>query len=311
MSTKNIYLFKVVIQDTKTNTEIPVSSFKGLFNNIFSQGTRNNAIKLSADDVEPIMLDILENTDEYLFARLSRKRPNNSLQKRDYSTYKTTEVLEPGEIETAGVELFTYCILGYSHGILSLINSKGAPSENAFAQMFLRYNNQFALETESIPNRDLIKELLDGKAPEINRVQIEIAQPDAQILQNMFGFTDAEVLQAVNHNTSAISFEVKPDYRGALSNDKKIITRLVSLLQKNHNRYNSVILSGKKTAGERQRQYDLYEEYFKYPVSINEYRQEGGKKVERAKDHILRDYRNGMMNVYNEYKEIILTISNR
>ena len=107
MSTKNIYLFKVVIQDTKTNTEVPVSSFKGLFDNIFSRGTRNNAIKLSADDVEPIMLDILENTDEYLFARLSRKRPNNSLQKRDYSTYKTTEVLEPGEIETAGVELFT------------------------------------------------------------------------------------------------------------------------------------------------------------------------------------------------------------
>ena len=167
------------------------------------------------------------------------------------------------------------------------------------------------METESIPNRDLIKELLDGKAPEINRVQIEIAQPDAQILQNMFGFTDAEVLQTVNHNTSAISFEVKPDYRGALSNDKKIITRLVSLLQKNHNRYNSVILSGKKAAGERQRQYDLYEEYFKYPISINEYRQEGGKKVERAKDLILRDYRNGMMNVYNEYKEIILTISNR
>ena len=91
----------------------------------------------------------------------------------------------------------------------------------------------------------------------------------------------------------------------------KIITRLVSLLQKNHNRYNSVILSGKKAAGERQRQYDLYEEYFKYPISINEYRQEGGKKVERAKDLILRDYRNGMMNVYNEYKEIILTISNR
>lgn len=311
MSTKNIYLFKVIIQETKSNIEIPVNSFKNLFDDIFNRGIRNDAIKLSLDDAEPIMMDILENTDEYLFARLSRKRPNNSLQKRDYGTYKTTEVLAPGEIETAGVELFTYCILGYSHGILSLINSKGAPSENALAQMFLRYNNQYTLETESIPNRDLINELLDGKAPEINRVQIEIAQPDAQILQNMFGFTDTEVLEAVNHNTSAIAFEIKPDYRGALSNDKKIIRRLVSLLQKNHGRYNSVVLSGKKAAGNRQRQYDLYEEYFKYPININEYRQEGGKKVERAKDLILRDYRNGMMSVYNEYKEIILTVTNR
>ena len=157
----------------------------------------------------------------------------------------------------------------------------------------------------------MINELLEGKSPEINRVQVEIAQPDAQILQELFGFTDKEVLQAVNHNTSAITFEIKPDFRGALSTDKDIIRQLVGLLQKNHDRYNSVVLSGKKASGERQRQYDLYEEYFKYPIEVNEYRQEGGRKVERQKDKILRDYRNGMMNVYNEYKEIILTISNR
>lgn len=311
MSRKNIYLFKVVIQDTQTNTEVPVSTFKALFDGIFSQQARNNAVKLSFDDVEPIMLDILDNTDEYLFARLSRKRPNNGLQKRDYTTYLTGEVLSPEELERTGVELFTYCILGYSHGILSLINSKGAPGTNAFAQMFQHYNNRFSLETQSIPNQKLINELLEGKSPEINRVQVEIAQPDAQILQELFGFTDKEVLQAVNHNTSAITFEIKPDFRGALSTDKDIIRQLVGLLQKNHDRYNSVVLSGKKASGERQRQYDLYEEYFRYPIEVNEYRQEGGRKVERQKDKILRDYRNGMMNVYNEYKEIILTISNR
>ena len=99
MSRKNIYLFKVVIQDTQTNTEVPVSTFKALFDGIFSQQARNNAVKLSFDDVEPIMLDILDNTDEYLFARLSRKRPNNGLQKRDYTTYLTGEVLSPEELE--------------------------------------------------------------------------------------------------------------------------------------------------------------------------------------------------------------------
>lgn len=311
MSTKNIYLFKVVIQETRSNTEIPVNSFKGLFDGIFAREAKNNALNLASNDVEPVMLDILENTDEYLFARLNRKRPNYSMQKRDYRTYLTTEVLSPDEIESAGVELFTYCILGYSHGILSLVNSKGAPNENAFAQMFLRYNSQFSLETQPIPNQGLINELLDGKSPEINRVQVEIAQPDAQILQDVFGFRQKEVLQAMKRNTSSIVFEVKPDFRGALSNDKDVIAQLVDLFQKNHNKYSSVVLSGKKASGDRQRQYDLYEEYFKYPIDVKEYRQEGGKKVERDKEKILRDYRNEMMNVYDQYKDIILTISNR
>lgn len=311
MSIKNIYLFKVVIRDTQTNTEVPVNLFKGLFQEIFDRESRNSALKLTYEDTEPMMLDILEDTNEYLFARLNRKRPNNSMQKRNYNTYLTTDVLQPDEIGSNGVELFTYCILGYSHGILSIVNSKGAPNEGALARVFSRYNNRFSLETEAIPNQDLINELINGRAPEINKVQIDIAQPDAQILQELFGFNDAEVLEAVGQNTSSIVFEVKPDFRGALSNDVNVITRLVRALQQNHNRYNSVVLSGKKSTGERQRQYDLYEEYFKYPISVSEYRQENGQKTEREKELILRDYKGNMMNVYNQYKDIILAVSNR
>lgn len=311
MSTKNIYLFKVVIRDTQTNTEVPVNLFKGLFQEIFNRESRNSALKLTYEDTEPMMLDILEDTNEYLFARLNRKRPNNSMQKRNYNTYLTTDVLQPDEIGSNGVELFTYCILGYSHGILSIVNSKGAPNEGALARVFSRYNNRFSLETEAIPNQDLINELINGRAPEINKVQIDIAQPDAQILQELFGFNDAEVLEAVGQNTSSIVFEVKPNFRGALSNDVNVITRLVRALQQNHNRYNSVVLSGKKSTGERQRQYDLYEEYFKYPISVSEYRQENGQKTEREKELILRDYKGNMMNVYNQYKDIILAVSNR
>ncbi|MGN0350559.1 MAG: hypothetical protein ACI4ES_02825, partial [Roseburia sp.] len=291
MSIKNIYLFKVVIRDTQTNTEVPVNAFKGLFQEIFNRESRNSALKLTYEDTEPMMLDILEDTNEYLFARLNRKRPNNSMQKRNYTTYLTSDVLQPDEIGSNGVELFTYCILGYSHGILSIVNSKGAPSEGALARVFSRYNNRFSLETEAIPNQDLINELINGRAPEINKVQVEIAQPDAQILQELFGFNDKEVLQAVGQNTSSIVFEVKPDFRGALSDDVNTITRLVRAFQQNRNRYNSVVLSGKKSAGERQRQYDLYEEYFKYPISVSEYRQENGQKIEREKELILRDYK--------------------
>lgn len=311
MSTKNIYLYKVTIRDTQTNTEMAVNTYKGLFQTIFDRECRNGAIKLTYEDVEPMMLDVIDNTDEYLFAKLTRKRPNNSMQKRNYTTYETTEVLPPDEIGNSGVEWFTYCILGYSHGILSVVNSKGAPSEGALARVFTRYNNRFSLETEAIPNQDLINELIDGRAPEINRLQIDIAQPDAQILQTIFGFNDNEVMQAVGQNTSSIVFDIKPDFRGALSNDPNLIARMIQALRQHRAQYQSVILSGKANTGEKQRQYDLYEEYFKYPITVSEYRQENGQKVEIEKETILRDYRSNMMNVYNRYKAVILAVCNR
>lgn len=311
MSTKNIYFFKVTIRDTQNNTEVPVSSFKAIFQSIIDQHSRNGALKLDYQSSEPIMLDVLEHTDEFLFARLNRKRPNNSMQKRNYNTYQTTDVLAPDELGNSGVELFTYCILGYSHGILSIVNSKGAPGAGALARVFSCYNNRFSLETEGIPNQDLINELLGGRAPEINRVQVDIAQPSAQILESVFGFNETEILAEMGRNASSLVFEVKPEFRGALSYDPTIISRLIDVLRRNRGHYNSVVVSGKKDSGDRQRQYDLYEEYFKYPINVSEYRQENGQKIEREKGLIQQDFRANMMQVYSAYKNIILAVSNR
>ena len=311
MSTKNTYLFKIVIRDTQTGREIPPEEFKDLFEDIFRNNLCNNALKLTADNIEPMILDIIEDTDEYLFARLSRKRPNNSMQKRDYTTYEISDVLEPWEINNNGVEWFTYCILGYSHGILSIVKSKGAPSEIALAQIFYRYNNRYFLETEAIPNQDLIEELLDGRDPEINRVEVEIAQPSAQMLEQAFGFSEHEVIESVRRQTSSITFDIKPNFRSSLLDRPELIRSLVNALRRNHNRYTSVVISGKRNSKEKQRKYDLYEEYFKYPITVKEYQQENGEKIERDRQIILREYRAAMMNVYNGYRDIILAITNR
>lgn len=55
--------------------------------------------------------------------------------------------------------------------------------------------------------------------------------------------------------------------------------------------YNSVVLSGKSNTGERQQKYDLFEEYFKYPISINEVIHENGRIRERGRAQLQMDYR--------------------
>ena len=110
MATKNIYLYEVTIKDVSTGNEVPLHLYKTLIQSIITAKSHNGAIKLSTpEEPETMLLDIIEDTEAYLFARLNRKRLNNSMQKRNYTTYETSDVLQPDEVELNGVEAFTYC----------------------------------------------------------------------------------------------------------------------------------------------------------------------------------------------------------
>lgn len=306
MSKKSIYFYKVEIKNVQTGEIVQIEDFHDIMTDIFDRECVNGAIKLTHDQTNPVLMDVLENTNEYLFARLSRKRPNNSMQKRDYITFETTEVLAPDEIESNGIECFTYCILGYSHGVLSVANSKGAPGAETFSMLLATHNRNYSAECIGIPNNDLIRELVDGNAPKVTRISIDMARPNAQILQQLFGFNDAEIITAVNRKTASLVVDVKPDFRDHLVDDPSLITRLIRLLRSNQTRYNTIKITGKKDNNSPQREYDLYEEYFKYPIDIKEYRHEGGRRLEISKADIRMEYKRKMTDVYDRYKEIIL-----
>lgn len=310
MSKKSVYLFKVVISSTRTREEVPIGHYRDLFSQVLTNANANKALDLTYNQ-DPMYMDIIENTDEYLFARLGRKRLNNSMQKRDYDTGAITDVLAPDEIISTGIESFTYCILGYSHGILSLVNSKGAPRDDIFSKMFALYMNSYILDTESLPNNDCIRELRNGRAPVINQIHFDIAQPGPQIMQHLMGFNDDQVIEEVCRKTSSLVIDVKPEYRGKLIDDPTLIEKIIDAFRNSRNRYNTVKIRGKKDGRGSQKEYDLYETYFKYQIDVAETRQEGGRRVEVNKDTLQRAYRSAMMNNYDENKAVILAMSNR
>lgn len=312
MSNRMVYFYKVELHALEHDAELPIGRLQGLFQDIFSKNVKNNAIFLTRpNDAEPMVLDILENNDEYLFARLSRKRLNNSLQIRKYSDLSTNDVLPPDEIYDKGVELFTYCIYGYRHGILSVAKASGAPDEKAFRRILQLYHNAYYVDLVNVPNQDLIQRLMEGTSPEINHISIEIPTPDAQILEKVFNFSDTEIINSVARNTMSVVFEVKPQPRGALNQDPKLIKRIITALQNNRQKYNKVVFSGKRDASSRQMSYDLFEEFFKYQISVPEFRQEDGRKVEIDKEEVRARYRLEMMKIYDDYKPTILNVCNR
>ena len=152
----------------------------------------------------------------------------------------------------------------------------------------------------------IFKELIDGKAPQVNRVSFDVARPSAELLEGMFGFKDDEIIAAMSRKTASLVVDVKPDFRGYLIDDPSLIAKLIGALRKNQANYNTIRISGKKDGRGPQREYDLYEEYFKYPIDIKEYRQEGGRKIEMSKAAIQRDYKDKMTKTYEQYKDMLL-----
>ena len=311
MAKKNVYFYELVIKESQTGKEVRAEQFKTLLEDIIKRNSVNNSIALTYEQTEPVLMDIIEDTEEYLFIRLSRKRLNNGIQKRNYKTREISDVLAPDEINENGIELFTYCILGYKHGVLSIVNAKGAPGPEAFAMLFAMHARSHYAETFGIPNNDLVKELLDGSSPQVTRVCFDVACPSAQLLEQAFGFGDQEVISAVQRKAASIVMEIKPEFRGSLIDDKSTIKTLIDVLRKNQKRYNTIKITGKKDGHGPSREYDLYEEYFKYSVDIKEYRQEERRKVEMSKKAIQSDYRAKMMDVYERYKATIMIFVNR
>ena len=153
-------------------------------------------------------------------------------------------------------------------------------------------------------------ELISGKAPQINRISIDVAKPSAELLEGMFGFKEPELIAAMSQKTASLVVDVKPDFRGYLIDDPSLISKLIDVLRQNQVHYNTIRISGKKDGRGPQREYDLYEEYFKYPIDIKEYKTEGGRKIEVSKALIQRDYKEKMTKVYDQYKDMLLIFVN-
>ena len=64
MSKKNVYFFELVIQDAHTGMAIPIEQYRDIITKIIEDKSMNNSIELTYEQTEPVLMDVIENTDE-------------------------------------------------------------------------------------------------------------------------------------------------------------------------------------------------------------------------------------------------------
>lgn len=310
--------YKVKLIQCSDDKEVDYRLIKEIFEKVFNEYAIDNgdykSIDLSPDiaptSVEPKEIMDIFDDDKYLFGRLGRKKANNAMQKRDYGTLRADSVFNSKEIKDKGIESFTFFILDYDKGILSVVNTKGAPNIKAFDAICKNYCQDYELGFDSIPNEEGIAVLYGACAPEISRLEFEIPSPNAEFLQSVLGLDEKVIGDMIQNNvySSVITLKAVP-YSKLLSSKDKVKEVLDILIGKKNNYSKALVRGNSESFGSRN--FDLHAKYFTYPIDIRRYRMIQGKQVEYSLHELAEQYKNGLHMAYESNYDMINAIANR
>lgn len=162
-----------------------------------------------------------------------------------------------------------------------------------------------------IPNADAIDVIYRGDDSKITRVEVEVPLPDAPFLQNVLGWGDEAVLDALERGNLDMSLVVKPiRRRGCVTRDSEETRGLLDCIFGQMRGYNKARLKA-KTRVIGLREYDLFEQNFSYPVEITTYHIIGGHRVYYTVDELVEIFRNSIIGVFEMNRQLLTQIVGR
>ncbi len=318
MGSMTTEFYKVVLLMRKNDEEIDYKILKDIFTEIINENAIENdgykSIDISPDiaptSVEPKEIIDIFDDEKYLFGRITRKKANNTVIKRDYSTLKANNVFEDEEAKDKGIEVYTFFILDYEQGILSVVNTKGAPNFKAIDALCLNYCSQYKLNFESIPNEEGISVLLGAETPEISKFEFEIPAPNAEFLQAVLGLDESVIREMIQNNVYSSIITLKAMPYQQLVSKKETVKEILNILIGKKGNYSKAIIRGKSESFST-RNFDLRARYFTYPIEIKKYHMVRGTQVEYSLQELVEQFKHGLHMAYESNFDIINAIANR
>lgn len=318
MASMTTEFFKVKLIKVFNKQELDYRHIKDIFEDILNSHAVDNGNYKSLDlspnitpvSVEPKEIMDVFDDEKYLFGRLGRKKANNVFQKRNYSTLEAESVFNNSEVLDKGIEAFTFFILDYTKGVLSIVNTKGAPNIKAFTLLCESYCKDYELEFESVPNEDGIAVLYGAKTPEISKMEFEIPTPNAEFLQSVLGLDEDVIKEMIQDSVYSSIITLKATPYNKLLSSKDKVTEVLEILMRSKKKYSKALVRGNSESF-GSRNFDLHAKYFTYPIEIKRHRMIQGKKVEYSLLELANQYKNGLHMAYESNYDIVNAIINR
>lgn len=318
MPSKTVEFLSMRLTNKKTGDMLSPSEMQKIMEGIFQIHCLKNddyktldlTPKIAPDSVEPkVLLDIYEMTNK-MFGRVSKKKDHNSIVRRNYNTYKAEDVFTTDETRRLGIEVFTYFIVDFEYGIISIVNAKDAPGARVLNYIFDEYNNSYEIEFINIPNKDGVNLLYNSKTSAISGFEFEIPVPNAEYLEKILGLNEAEIVNIVNNNVHSAIISLKPEPYKDIESDPSKVKEIIDILKRKKGSYCKSIIKA-KTDEFNTRNYDLHAKFFTYPIKIKKTQVIGGKKRSLSGTEMKQQFKVGLNNAYDKNKDLLIAIIGR
>lgn len=316
MATRKVYFYKASLFDEEKK-ELKVDQLKSKIIAIIQKNGHENKGHYSINVSSPIddlhsILDVFSYKENKFFCRLNKQKLNSSFLKREYNTYKNADVLPSGTEKQNGIELYTFAILEYNTGIISIVSAQGAPGIDALGNLFELYEPSYRLDVLPIMNENGIELLYRDRSPEISKIEVEVPLPNANVLEHIFGWSEDELFQTLCERSLHLNVVVKgePRSRSPIIFGKDEAQNIIKKMKQCLSRYDKARVIG-KIENKKAQDYNFFEENFSYPIDVVAYHIEGHERKYYSPDEFIEIYQKELVAAYKANEKILRTIANR
>lgn len=306
MAKKKVVYYKILTLDNNTGKEIDFKRLKNLFLDIVETKSVDGILSLDRPN-DKASMDKFYHSNEIFFARLGKETASNSMAFRN-NDRKVDPLLGEGD-QSKWVDKLTYFLINFDLGILLIANNQSALKAKDLSRVFEKYNNNYSLVFEPIPNENYYKALFN-EGSSLSKITYKIPVPNVEALQRIPGISTRQfnALREMDSNTIEIVISNGP--RKLLSNNKNVIEEFVDDSAERVGEYDGFKIIG-KPSDEQTHTFDLKDEFFSHTVDIRTHRMQNREKFELGLNALYDEYKVSLIAENRSQRNMIGGIINR
>lgn len=277
MSYKNVHFYQMIyfekeqVKPGKAESEQKVKFFtqeelKLKIEELISNESSGNCLILEKG-YNQITLEILSNTNEYIFARIGRMQDIRRVHLRNKETLKAEPIQKKINQE---IEIFTYLIISKKNMVIAYITEQGAPHIRKFNRITDYHLDDYEhIEVHPVVVPDALK-VLKGKE-KITKMDYTIALPTEELLdKDHLNLPIDDFINLKDVKTATIKITVTGQKeKNIVQNISENIEKIVTAIKGSKNGETKSISFNAKNEGEYTHSYNIFDEYFVRKTKMN------------------------------------------
>ena len=305
---KSTYFYTIDVPSTRQSG---LPSLQNIFNTVFTapHSKLNNGIWTYEynDGTTPITVDMISQNGNLGFYRIGRELNVALAVKRDVNTLRAGSILDDSEVSTKRPDLTTFFLIDFQHGILSFVNSQGAPiARNLTSIAHILFSDLF-LEVLPIVNPNRIDALYKRDAV-LSELEISLPMLSPEMLSAL-NIPHSTIQALMESSAARAKITIKAEPYKPVARNRELIQNILKPF-KNSSMENSVKARGSEP-GSKGQLYSFTESQIVYKVELPTIAATDGAKRPLTQKEILNAAMSAITNLYDDHKNNLCMYANR